>query len=166
MPSNASQATYVGIEGLHFKRTSIGPERGNRLLYRVRPGTTGPEWLYQIASFSREVLLKHAPDVPGLEQSIITELVPTITFDELVAELPVNPSVVVIDTQGYDFEIVKLLNVAERKPRLVLYEHKHLVAADQNACVELLIAAGYQVALTGQDTVAYLPDKQTEPGEG
>jgi FkbM family methyltransferase len=153
------QANYHGIEGVCFRRAAIGPKAGDRILYRVRPGTVGPEWLFQIASFSREVLLKHATAVPGLEQAIITEIVPTITFDELLVELPVVPNVVVIDTEGYDFEIIKLLNAAFHKPNVILYEHKHLVAADQNACVELLIAAGYQLSLAGNDTVAYLLDE-------
>jgi FkbM family methyltransferase len=155
------QANYAGVEGVRFKRAAIGPKSGEATLYRVKPGTPGPEWLFQIASFSRDVLMKHAPYAPGLEQAIITETVPTVTFDELLAELPEPPSVVVIDTEGYDYEIVKLLDVPRRKPSLILYEHKHLSDADQNACVKLLIDAGYLVAPIGQDTVASQPESGT-----
>lgn len=157
------QRNYEGVEGVRLKRAAIASKSGESTLYRVRPGTVGPEWLFQIASFSREVLLKHAPLVPGLEQAIITETVPTITFDQLTAELPETPSIVVIDTEGYDFEVIKLLNVKVRKPRLILYEHKHLTPADQDACLESLIAAGYQVAVLTTDTIARLSEGPADP---
>ena len=153
------KANYAGVEGMAFKRAAIGPRSGSATLYSVRPGTAGPEWLPQIASFSRETLLKHARYIPGLEESIITEAVPMVTFEELMADLSAPPDIVVIDTEGYDFEVIKHLRAAGLKPRLILYEHKHLSAADQNACAGLLLAAGYEVASVGEDTVAYSPGR-------
>jgi hypothetical protein len=71
---------------------------------------------------------------------------------------------VAIDTEGYDYEIVKLLNVRVHRPRIILYESKHLSTADQNACVDLLCGVGYRVAVLKLDTVAYLPEETTGQG--
>lgn len=151
------RANYAQLDGVQLKRAAIGERSGLATLYRIRPGTPGPPWIHQIASFRREVILKHSEFIPNLEDAIITETVPTITFDELFAELAIEPDIVVIDTEGYDFEIIKLLDVGVRRPRIIYYESKHLSPKDQNACIDLLIGVGYRVAALPLDTVAYLP---------
>ncbi len=151
------RATYAQMDGVRLKGAAISERSGQATMYRIRPGTSGPSWLYQIASFRLDVLLKHS-GCPDLEQAIITEAVPTITFEDLVAEIGTEPDIVVIDTEGYDFEVVKLLNVRVRKPHVILYESKHLSTEDQNACIELLIGNGYRVAVLQADTVAYLDE--------
>ena len=148
-----------GSTGSASTRAAIGASSGQATLYRVRPGTAGPPWLFEIASFRRDVLLKHATIVPNLEEAIVTETVPTITFNELFAELETKPDIVVIDTEGFDYEIVKLLEATAHRPRIILYEHKHLSPADQDACVELLTRAGYRIILLKVDTVAYFPEE-------
>lgn len=151
------RSNYGGIPGLVFKRVAIGPAAGEQTLYRVRPGTPGPGWLHQIASFRREVVLKHARDVPGLEAAIISEVVPVITFDDLFDELQVRPDIVVVDTEGYDSEVVKQLLATGCRPGLIHYEHKHLSKNDRDECLGLLIACGYRIALGDADTTALLP---------
>jgi FkbM family methyltransferase len=151
------KANYDGIEDIVFKRAAIGPATSIATLYRVRPGTPGPSWLYQIASLRREVLLKHASVVPGLEAAIVTETVPVTTFDELFAELGFRPDIVVIDTEGYDYEIIKRLYETGCRPDLILYEHRHLSELDKEACLQLLIDAGYCAAV-GADTIALLAE--------
>ncbi len=148
------KSNYAGIQDLVFKRAAIGPAPGLATLYRVRPGTPGPPWLYQIASLRREVLLKHAAAVPGLEAAVVTESVPVTTFDELFAELGVRPDIVVVDTEGYDYEIIKMLYGTGCRPDLILYEHKHLSECDKEACLQLLIDAGYCAAVGAGDTSA------------
>ncbi len=154
------RSNYAGIDGLVFKRAAVGKAPGEASLYRVRPGTPGPEWLFQIASFRREVLMRHAPCVPGLEAAIVTETVPVITFGGLFAELNARPDIVVIDTEGYDYETVKNLLAADCRPDIIMYEHKHLIEPDKNACIRLLIGAGYKLAVGDIDTIAILPESQ------
>ena len=156
-PFEQLRLNYTGVEGLAFRRAAIGPRSGTQTMWRVRPGTVGPSWLHQIASFRREVLLEHSNDIPGLEDAIVGEEVPTITFDELYADLWTVPDIVVIDTEGYDYEIIKLLNLPVRKPRIIHYEHKHLSIVDRDALLRLLISHEYRIAVKGYDTTAYLP---------
>ncbi len=61
-----------------------------------------------------------------------------------------------IDTEGYDFEIIKMFNLAETKPKVVSYEHAHLSPEEMTACDAHLIANGYRILRFGGNTVAEL----------
>lgn len=148
------ETNYSGIQSVSLKRAAISSMDGTAELFRVRPGTKGPPWLFQLASFRRDVLLKHAPYIDGLEDSIITESVPTLTFDTLFKDSKTNPDVLIVDTEGFDFEIIKLYNIKKRLPKLILYEHKHLSSEDQEMCIALLLESGYKVACLAEETVA------------
>lgn len=64
----------------------------------------------------------------------------------------------VIDTEGYDFEILKLLNFDSVKPTCIHYEHIHL-GENKVPAEEFLLAAGYKVQNDGgMDTLACLVD--------
>ena len=149
---------YAGNSNVILKHAAIGAQSGTATLFRIRPGTDGPSWLPQIASFHREVILSHAEQVPEIEQAIVTEAVAVVAFNDLIDELGVEPDVVVIDTEGHDFEIIKLMNIGVRKPAILLYEHKHLTPKDHEESIQLLGNAGYRLAIVKQDTLAYLSD--------
>jgi hypothetical protein len=61
-----------------------------------------------------------------------------------------------IDTEGYDFEIIKLIDFSEIKPSMILYEHIHLNAMDSTQCMNLLKDKGYSLIIQGKDTFAFL----------
>lgn len=61
-----------------------------------------------------------------------------------------------IDTEGYDFEILKTIDFSVIQPAVILYETKHLSPCDQQASVELLSRYGYQIQLLGADALAVL----------
>ena len=90
-----------------------------------------------------------------------------VTFDTLFFQTNLKyVDVLQIDTEGYDYEIIKLFNVERRKPRIINFEHAHLSDDDWNACVSMLISTGYHVAVAGHDTLAYLrePCPPVSPG--
>lgn len=149
---------YANHPQVILKHAAIGAQSGAATLFRIRPGTAGPSWLHQIASFHREVVLSHSEHIPNIEQAIITETVSTVTFDEIIAELGTEPEIVVIDTEGHDFEVIKLMNVAVHRPSILLYEHKHLSPKEHDESIRLLANAGYRLAIVKQDTLAYLTD--------
>ncbi len=111
--------------------------------------------MQQLASFRRDFILKHAADVPGLADHIITEDVDVVTFDDIYAGLQSVPNVIVMDAEGYDWELIKLLDVPTRRPAVIHYEHKNLSVQDRNACLELLIGVGYRIFVGRTDTTAY-----------
>lgn len=135
---------------------AISDQDGTRVLYTISDQVEGPDWLHQIASFRREVLLKHVPDFPGLERLITPLDVPCLTPQSLMRACALDSiDALIVDTEGFDAEVVKLFFAAGIRPAIVFYEHRHLSPADQNDCLSLLIQSGHQVAVLPYDVLAY-----------
>ena len=151
--------TYKNQPNLTFVNAALSEADGTRILYTVKKGAPGAIWAQELASFDKNHLLKHEGDIPNVAQYIEETVVDCITFDTLFSRYDIkHANVLQIDTEGFDFEVIKLYNVAERKPEIINFEHKHLSKEDWARCVEMLIDLGYRVAKTGQDTLAYLTD--------
>jgi hypothetical protein len=77
-----------------------------------------------------------------------------ITFDSLCRKHGVTTvDLVHIDTEGYDFEVVRLVDLDTRRPRLLLYEHLHLDEDTRRQCRAYVEARGYEQLSDAVDTV-------------
>jgi FkbM family methyltransferase len=150
--------THGGRPGLAFENAAIGTVDGDAVMYRVRPEPgVVPEWMGMLTSFSKDVLLKHRYCLPDLPDRIEAVTVKSLTFKTLLARHGVSRmDVLVVDTEGFDFEILKMADLASTRPAVVHYEHVHLSGPDREACLDLLIGLGYRVAEGEVDTCAYL----------
>ena len=153
-------ANYSGETQLRFENVAISARAGSQLFYsvdRTRPGMN--DQTDQLASFMREVVMSHCKYIPGLADALVTEEVPCMTFSELLSKHDLRRlDLLQIDTEGYDYEIIKTIDFGKVKPRIIHYEHIHLKAADREACIKLLVGEGYQIAVLGSfDTLAYQP---------
>jgi FkbM family methyltransferase len=146
---------YGGRADLILENAAVAAADGFQEFYHLAETDDDvPAWYDQIGSFSRETILKHAGDIPGLEQRIVAARVPCLTFQSLCDKHGVERiDLLYIDTEGYDFEIIKTVDFARRKPLFIVYEHKHLSDADRAACLGLLRAAGYETLEDGGDTL-------------
>jgi FkbM family methyltransferase len=150
------KANYIRFRGFHFVNAAIAERDGTSTLYRIKPEARGPEWLHQIASFDREILMRHAQMVPGLESMIETETVRSLTFATLFKETGISRvDMLQIDAEGLDAQILKQFDVGLRKPPIVRFEHKHLSLAEHEAAIGCLVDHGYRVAAFSTDTLAY-----------
>ncbi len=150
------KTNYARFPHFQFVNAAIADHDGCSPLFRIKPGALGPEWLHQIASFDRNVLMWHAHMVPDLESMIETELVRCLTFETLFKEIGIkNVDLLHIDAEGLDAEILRLFDIPARKPAVVRFEHKHLSIADHDEAIGLLVGQGYRVAASGSDTLAY-----------
>jgi len=116
-------------------QVALHPLDKHSTLYRVDPDKIGIGWQHGIASFSRDHLLNNGVS----EESILAETVPCMTFDELVAA-HVSPGrqvdILVTDTEGFDAQILAMVDLKRIRPKVIKYESNHLesdVAAAQNA---------------------------------
>lgn len=124
-------------------------------------------WYDALGSFRREVVLSHAHLVPDIEERIETIEVPCVTFDTLCARNGLDHvDVVQIDTEGYDRQVLELIDVPRLRPCLVLYEHLHLDAASRDAAEDLLTGHGFRLASDGMDTLAVDDRALGLPGVG
>jgi len=149
-------ANYARFPHFQFVNAAIAGHDGRSNLFRIRPGARGPEWLHQIASFDRNVLMSRAHMVTNLESMIETEQVRCLTFETLFKETGIEyVDLLQVDAEGFDAEILRLFNIPLRRPAIVRFEHTHLSIADHEKSIGLLVSQGYRVAASGSDTLAY-----------
>jgi FkbM family methyltransferase len=149
---------YGANERIAFENSAIGERDGTLPFFHVRDASAEererlPDWYDGIGSFSRESLLGHADEIPDIEQRIVRAEVETLTFESLCRRHGVDEvDLLVIDTEGYDWRILSSIDLGSRHPRLIVYEHFHLSAADRSAAAEHLRAHGYETMEEGFDT--------------
>jgi len=50
-----------------------------------------------------------------------------------------------VDAESCDYEVLKQIDFERFRPKLILYEHRHLKADDRNAATALLSEEGYRL---------------------
>lgn len=149
--------TYRGVPGAILENVAIAEKSGSLPFYYVRENSadTGvPEWHRGLGSFSREVVMKHADRIPGLAQRLVTQEVPCLSFAALCARHGIDGlELLHMDTEGYDYEILKTVDLERFRPRVLVYEHHHLGAEDRAACLAHLAAHGYEAMEEGLDVI-------------
>lgn len=159
------QANYGGNPRIALENAAIGDQDGLLPFFHLRDAGEEeradlPDWYDGVGSFQRAAILSHAPQMPDIEQRIVEQAVPTLRFDSLCARHGIErPDLVVIDTEGHDWEIIRSIDLAKQGPRLLIYEHFHLSADERAACRAHLDAAGYQTEEEGFDTMCLRPEE-------
>ena len=152
------QANHGANPRLELDNVAIADVDGSRDLYYLdaaEPGAPLPAWYDKLGSFDRDVIAKHSPPaIPDFERRLRVEPVRCVTFDTLCRTHGLaSIDLVQIDTEGYDFEIIKLIDLDRLTPRLVIYEHLHF-DADTRAGSEHMEARGYEEISDVVNTVA------------
>jgi len=152
------RANYGANDRVVLENVAIADADGQRTLYCLPerpPGEGLPEWYDALGSFHREVIARHAHAIPDIEERIIAIEVPCVTFDTLCARNGITElDLVHVDTEGYDFEVIKLIDLERVRPKAVLYEHYHFDPATRRACGKHLADHGYEEIANGMDAFA------------
>ncbi|MEY2881385.1 MAG: hypothetical protein RLZZ15_3765 [Verrucomicrobiota bacterium] len=153
--ADALAARHAGRTGLAIERAAIAERDGTATIFRLahEPGRT-PDWFQQLATFDRDVLLKHAAMIPDLAARIIEEPVPTLTVASLLARHGLaRVDLLAIDTEGYDYRILRQFDLGAVRPLVVLFEHQHLAAGEKEAALTTLRAHGYRWFETPENNI-------------
>lgn len=115
-----------------------------------------PAYAKGIGSFNRHQVEGVAAEIPGSDRHFRTMDVQCLTFEDLMrkAALP-RVDVVVIDTEGYDANIVRQMDLGRWTPQAVIFEHKLLPKGDLEAALHHLENAGYQYRQDRTDVLAW-----------
>jgi len=152
--------TYAGYENLVLENVAIADREEIRdfwHLKRVEKPHNLPHWYNQLGSFSRDHILKHADKIPALEDLLVRQPVKCVTMDSMLARNRVKRvDLLLVDTEGYDFMILKQFNFSRFSPRIIVYEHQHLSDADNKQCDDYLVQLKYKLIKDGGDTLAFL----------
>ncbi|MDB5311155.1 MAG: FkbM family methyltransferase [Gemmataceae bacterium] len=116
------------------------------------PHGTYPRWT-GLASFDKHLLVKQIP----AGTPIVEVTVPAVTLDSLLRTHDVRRiDLLQIDTEGFDYEVIQMLDFATVRPAIIHYEHTHLSDPDRRGCEKLLSAHGYRLHCAGMDTTAVI----------
>ena len=157
------RANYGACRKLILENLAIGFKDGSMPFFHLAQTTEAlPHWYDQIGSFLRSNVTKHARYIPNIKERVIETPVQCMTFESLCKKHGVRRiDLLHIDAEGFDFEILKLIDLRRWAPDLLLYEHTHLGAEDYVACRALLGRHGYDFMEEGGDTLCL---RQGAPG--
>lgn len=159
--------TYAGNNRVILENVALGKSEGNLPFYRV--AISKARWATGLSGFCKKSLEEHVDNgyiirkakeegvqIPTDKNDIIeTVQVPTMTVDGLLNKHHVNKlDVVCIDTEGYDFEVLKLIDLKKLNPEVVFFESKNLSNEDFVAAKNLLSGLGYHLFWEKGDTLA------------
>lgn len=154
--------SYEKFPRLVLLNAAIAPEAGATTLWKVRDDAGAPAWTAQLAAFDRDLVLAHLRPRPDLAGAVVGERVETITLDDAFDRAPVPVELLQIDAEGFDGEIILMLDLERHRPAIIRFEHRHLSRREHDASVRKLVAHGYRIAVGEDDTLAL----RHEPGAG
>lgn len=117
---------YKGVSNAFPIQAAIADKDEKRVFYTIKDEGRWKDvgWARQLASFSKEHLLKHKIS----EAEIQTEEVNCLTLQSIINKYQIKDlDVLLIDTEGYDGEIVKMALAQGVTPKFIAFENAQLV---------------------------------------
>lgn len=132
---------------------AIHPTNKEIIIYRIAPNATSnyPDWVKGIASFDphHHIKLKiNSKDI--IEEKVEGETLMNTIYDNYFSH---KIDYVQVDTEGFDYEVLKMLDFAKFLPNMIKYESVNLSKEDQNNSRLLLKKNGYYLFNEGGDTI-------------
>ncbi|MEX1002139.1 MAG: FkbM family methyltransferase [Crocinitomicaceae bacterium] len=161
--------TYRFEKKVILENLAIADQTGRKKLWKI--AVSNSRWATGLATFNRDTLIyqiernyvsdrlkREGKPIPETIEDYLTyeEVNCTTIHDLLLKHRFEKPDLLQIDTEGYDFEIIKTIDFQRLKPKLISFESEHLSESDRKACEALLTAQGYSLQHIDRDTVAYL----------
>jgi len=146
---------YSNQPQLQFENCAISYENGKSDFYRVSSNASVPDWVHGISSLDRRHLEKERRIVSGISGHIEKVSVRTSTLRAVLNRHRVSEvNVLQIDTEGFDFDILKIAFETGLMPEIIQYENCHLSPNHRVQAHKLLFDNKYKFIDVGMDTVA------------
>jgi hypothetical protein len=102
------------------------------------------DWVRGVASLDRLHVLKHLS--PQMHSAVKEASVECLTVNAILSRNNVQKiDLLHIDCEGFDYVILRQFDFTTVRPRIVLFEQKHLTAQDRQAAEIMMELAGYKV---------------------
>jgi FkbM family methyltransferase len=161
-------ARYGANPRIALENVAVADEDGTRPFHFLAEAASGDgvwKWYDALGSFKRDVVLSHGELVADIEERLVTVDVPCRTFTTICERNGIERvDVVQIDTEGYDREVLELIDLDRFGPSLVIYEHLHLDPSDRSAAEKRLADHGFQLVSDGMDTLGVTASALGHPG--
>jgi FkbM family methyltransferase len=154
-------------EGVIAINAALDYQDGEKEIYKI--SFSQSRWATGLASFNKSVLeravqsghiarcaKRYNEELPSrVEDYIKGEKIVCISAKTLLEKYRLDKiDWLQIDAEGYDFEIIKMMQINQTHPSVITFEHSHLSKEDYDACVQHLQKNGYAVKRIRENTVA------------
>jgi FkbM family methyltransferase len=143
-------ANYEGTGRFKVEQAAIGAKDGACPMYYVDTNATDskgqplPTWLRGVASLDRTHVEKHL--LPEMYGAIVETKVDCFSIAGLLARNGIQKvDLLQIDAEGYDYIVLKQFDFSTLRPKVVIFEKKHLSNEDASAARAMMLQAGYEV---------------------
>lgn len=168
-PFKRLKQNYINCNNLIFVNGAISKKDGYKTLYSVKESFHN---IYRkvmgqnptgITSFNKDHVKKNIERVlkslyhnKDIYRYIKERKVKCLSLKTLIREYNIDKvDLLVIDTEGFDFEIIKMVNFDKISPTLIIYESQNLIRSDQILCEKYLQNKGYNLFRHLGDVVAF-----------
>lgn len=134
---------------------AIHPSKDSESIFFVKSGSLDkyPDYAYGLGTMLKPHLVKH-----GISESDIGEVSVTCArLEQVIDQYNIEClDVLQIDTEGFDYQVLRTLNFRRCKPRVIKFEWMNLTISDKKDARLLLEAEGYSLLIErgGADCVA------------
>ncbi len=143
----------------NLENSAIGESNGEITFYYISPeakkhlGDKLPFYYDQVGSFSLSHVLKHFDS--EIEPYILETQVSTISLPNLLETHNISRlDLMHIDTEGFDYQILRQFNLKQFSPKIILFEHIHLPIEQKLMSQYYLFFHGYKILDLGRDFLA------------
>ncbi|RPA68420.1 FkbM family methyltransferase [Cyclobacteriaceae bacterium YHN15] len=154
-------ANYRNYPNVKLLNVAIHKDQKEMKLYRVDPQKKGyPDWTRGTPSFNKS----HHKLSKIPESDIVELIVDCISLEELIETHSIKKiDLLQIDTEGYDFEIIKMIDFSKINPTIISFEHGMRQGIMQMSqfveCQNLLFQNDYNIIILENDAIAYKLNK-------
>ena len=167
---------YRKNKGITTFNAAIGYEDGTTQIYKI--AFSDARWATGLATFNKQVLqdafisgyVKRNADKENIkipddpEQQIVAEEIRVISPATLLKTYNIGHiNLLQIDTEGFDFEVIKMFLKTDISPGMIIFENTHLSDNDLTECQNILESNRYKLEKYGRNTAA-LRNSTSPPG--
>lgn len=149
------RSNYSSVPRFTFENSVINDGSNVRFYWVAEEAKTAlpglPAWYDQLGGFNRSHITKL---IPQLDSYIREAELPGLTLDGLFEKHGIKDlDLLHIDTEGADYKILSQLDLAKYRPRVILYERKHLSREEEEESISFL-NYHYDTYTLGRDMLA------------
>jgi len=158
---------YKKTKGIIVLNAALDVKDGSKPIYKIT--VSNSRWAHGLTSFNKAVLeeavrsgyverqaKKEGCPLPVNKEDYITEeQVECISTGTLIKRFTLETvDWLQIDTEGFDFEIIKMSNIDVTRPEVIVYENLHFPDPLKEECMNYLSSNGYLCRSYGPNTLA------------
>jgi len=153
---NKLKANFNNNPDLFFEQCGITEREGNLdFFYIENIEADEPDWYDQVGSFDKTTFIKNIEVIPSLVERMAVKKIPTKTFGQLLTEYQLNHvDLVHIDTEGYDYKILRTIDFEKYNPKVLIFEIEWMTHYELREIKKLLHKYNYKLYYYHVDCIA------------